>query len=85
MSAEVDAVVSILCLITSRRRKYFWSLLIGQSKRVERISEEILVAITEETVHVGIGYHVICQMQDSKVQTIIASFIKDDLSCEVAV
>lgn len=80
MPTERITILPILRLKPSRRRKYLRRLLIRQPQRIKRIPEQILVAVSEDAVHVGIGDHVIGEMKDGEVETVVASFVEDDLS-----
>lgn len=80
MPTERITILPILRLKPARRRKYLWRLLIRQPQRIKRIPEQILVAVAEDTVHVGIGDHVVGEMEHGEVEAVVASFVKDDLT-----
>lgn len=65
MATKLITILPILCLESARRCENLGRLLIRQAQRVKRIPEKILVAIAEHAVHVGIGDHVICEVEHS--------------------
>jgi hypothetical protein len=80
MPTELITILPILRLEPTRRRKNLGRLLIRQAQSVERIPEEILVAVSEETIHIRVGDHVIGEVKDGEVEAVVAAFVKDDLS-----
>jgi hypothetical protein len=80
MATELIAVVSTLRLVPTSCRKDLGRLLIWQSQCIEGITEQILVAVSEVTVHLLIGDHVVGEMQYREVQAVVASLVKYDLT-----
>lgn len=79
MPAKLIAIIAILRLESTGRRKDFGRLLVGQSQGIEGIPEQILVAVSEISVHLLVGNHVVGKVQNRKIQAIVASFVKDHL------